>query len=53
MEPLRGKFFNGADPKERKIIWVAWHKVLASKSHGGLGVSSFYTLNRALLLKWV
>lgn len=53
MEAIRGKFFNGADPKERKIIWVTWQKVLASKSHGGLGVSSFYALNRALLLKWV
>ncbi|GKB67861.1 RNA-directed DNA polymerase, eukaryota [Tanacetum coccineum] len=49
---IRGKFFNGADPEERKIVWVAWQKVLASKSQGGLGVSSFFALNRALLLKW-
>ncbi|GJW44869.1 RNA-directed DNA polymerase, eukaryota [Tanacetum coccineum] len=28
-------------------------RYLASKKHGGLGVSSFYALNRALLLKWV
>ncbi|GJW10456.1 hypothetical protein Tco_1576283 [Tanacetum coccineum] len=28
-------------------------KVLASKKNGGLGVSSFHALNRALLLKWV
>nr|GFB85092.1 RNA-directed DNA polymerase, eukaryota, reverse transcriptase zinc-binding domain protein [Tanacetum cinerariifolium] len=28
-------------------------KVLASKKYEGLGVSSFYALNRALLLKWV
>nr|GEZ80071.1 RNA-directed DNA polymerase, eukaryota, reverse transcriptase zinc-binding domain protein [Tanacetum cinerariifolium] len=27
-------------------------KVLASKKKGGLGVSSFFALNRALLLKW-
>ncbi|GKB97830.1 hypothetical protein Tco_0983967 [Tanacetum coccineum] len=27
--------------------------VLASKLNGGLGVSSFFALNRALLLKWV
>ncbi|GKB25032.1 RNA-directed DNA polymerase, eukaryota, partial [Tanacetum coccineum] len=52
MEGIRGKFFNGADPEERKIVWVAWQKVLASKSQGGLGVSSFFALNRALLLKW-
>nr|GEV20926.1 RNA-directed DNA polymerase, eukaryota [Tanacetum cinerariifolium] len=36
-----------------KIIWAAWPKVLASKKNGGLGVSSFYALNRALLLKWI
>ncbi|GJU50335.1 RNA-directed DNA polymerase, eukaryota, partial [Tanacetum coccineum] len=28
-------------------------KVLASKKFGGLGVSSFFALNRALLFKWV
>ncbi|GKA53338.1 RNA-directed DNA polymerase, eukaryota [Tanacetum coccineum] len=28
-------------------------KVLASKKYGGLGVSSFYALNRALLFKWL
>ncbi|GJX71179.1 hypothetical protein Tco_0308350 [Tanacetum coccineum] len=33
--------------------WVAWDNVLASKLNGGLGVSSFFALNRALLLKWV
>nr|GFA53908.1 RNA-directed DNA polymerase, eukaryota [Tanacetum cinerariifolium] len=27
-------------------------KVLASMRHGGLGVSSYYALNRALILKW-
>ncbi|GJX33316.1 RNA-directed DNA polymerase, eukaryota [Tanacetum coccineum] len=25
----------------------------ASKNHGGLGISSFFALNRALLLKWI
>ncbi|GJX99335.1 RNA-directed DNA polymerase, eukaryota [Tanacetum coccineum] len=53
MESIRSTFFNGADPSERKITWVAWEKVLASKKNGGLGVSSFHALNRALLLKWV
>nr|GFA10680.1 RNA-directed DNA polymerase, eukaryota, reverse transcriptase zinc-binding domain protein [Tanacetum cinerariifolium] len=28
-------------------------KVLAYKKKGGLGISSFFALNRALLLKWV
>ncbi|GKB25703.1 RNA-directed DNA polymerase, eukaryota, reverse transcriptase zinc-binding domain protein, partial [Tanacetum coccineum] len=37
----------------KKHIWVKWNKVLASKEKGGLGVSSLYALNRALLFKWV
>ncbi|GKB49337.1 RNA-directed DNA polymerase, eukaryota, partial [Tanacetum coccineum] len=53
MESIRSKFFNGADLSEKKITWVAWDRVLASKKNGGLGVSSFHALNRALLLKWV
>nr|GEV67510.1 RNA-directed DNA polymerase, eukaryota [Tanacetum cinerariifolium] len=52
MEAIRSKFFNGTDTSERKITWIAWQKALASKIHGGLGISSFYALNRALLLKW-
>nr|GEW02363.1 RNA-directed DNA polymerase, eukaryota [Tanacetum cinerariifolium] len=43
----------GVGPSKKKITWVAWNQVLASKEKGGLGVSSFYALNRALLLKWV
>nr|GEY70060.1 RNA-directed DNA polymerase, eukaryota [Tanacetum cinerariifolium] len=50
---IRNKFFIGADSTVRKINWVAWDKVLASKKHRGLGVSSYYALNRALLFKWV
>nr|GEV20284.1 RNA-directed DNA polymerase, eukaryota [Tanacetum cinerariifolium] len=46
-------FFNGMQDDEKKITWVKWSKVLASKKHGGLGVSIFYALNRALLFKWV
>ncbi|GKC06588.1 RNA-directed DNA polymerase, eukaryota [Tanacetum coccineum] len=53
MESIRNNFFIGADLSDKKITWVAWNKVLASKKKGGLGVSSFYALNRALLLKWV
>nr|GEU64638.1 RNA-directed DNA polymerase, eukaryota [Tanacetum cinerariifolium] len=53
MEMIRNKFFIGADSTVRKINWVAWDKVLASKKHRGLGVSSYYAFNRALLLKWV
>nr|GEZ47232.1 RNA-directed DNA polymerase, eukaryota [Tanacetum cinerariifolium] len=53
MEMIRNKFFVGADSTVKKINWVTWDKVLASKKHGGLGVSSYYALNRTLLLKWV
>ncbi|GJW69692.1 RNA-directed DNA polymerase, eukaryota [Tanacetum coccineum] len=53
MEAIRNRFFNGVDPLDKKITWAAWDKVLASKKNGGLGVSSFHALNRALLLKWV
>ncbi|GJR96170.1 RNA-directed DNA polymerase, eukaryota [Tanacetum coccineum] len=53
MESIRSKFFKGASPTENKISWIAWDKVLASKKKGGLGISSFFALNRALLLKWV
>nr|GEW96560.1 RNA-directed DNA polymerase, eukaryota [Tanacetum cinerariifolium] len=47
------KFFTRACDNEEKISWVKWSKVLSPKKHGGLGVSSFYALNRALLFKWV
>ena len=50
MESIRRRFFYGIEPSDNKITWVAWNKVLASKKQGGLGVSSFYSLNRALLL---
>nr|GEY05334.1 RNA-directed DNA polymerase, eukaryota [Tanacetum cinerariifolium] len=53
LESIRNHFFNGADQSDYKITWVAWDKVLASKKKGGLGVLSFFALNRALLLKWV
>ncbi|GJW98630.1 RNA-directed DNA polymerase, eukaryota [Tanacetum coccineum] len=47
------RFFNGVDKDERKISIIGWNKILASKKKGGLGVSSFFALNRALLLKWI
>nr|GFA63190.1 RNA-directed DNA polymerase, eukaryota, reverse transcriptase zinc-binding domain protein [Tanacetum cinerariifolium] len=53
MEMLRSKFFNGGDSQDSRISWVAWERVLSSKKNGGLGVLSFFALNRALLLKWL
>ncbi|GJV80865.1 hypothetical protein Tco_1516735 [Tanacetum coccineum] len=53
MEAIRARFFNGADLNTRKACWVSWKRVLSSKDRGGLGVSSMFALNRALLFKWV
>ncbi|GJX85580.1 hypothetical protein Tco_0336354 [Tanacetum coccineum] len=53
MESIKCHFFNGIEHNGKKLIWVKWNKVLASKEKGGLGVLSFYALNRALLFKWV
>ncbi|GKE44364.1 hypothetical protein Tco_1471648, partial [Tanacetum coccineum] len=53
LKSIRRNFFNGVDGLERKMAWISWKKVLASKKYGGLGVSSFYALNRPLLFKWL
>nr|GEU40127.1 RNA-directed DNA polymerase, eukaryota, reverse transcriptase zinc-binding domain protein [Tanacetum cinerariifolium] len=39
-------FFNGVAPNVRKMTFVQWDHVLASKDKVGLGVSSFYALNQ-------
>ncbi|GKA24853.1 hypothetical protein Tco_0710886 [Tanacetum coccineum] len=51
LENIRCHFFHGIENNERKPIWVKWSKVLASIEKGGLGVSSFFALNRAILFK--
>lgn len=53
IEAIRCHFFNGADSHEKRMCWVKWSSVLASKEKGGLGVSSYFALNRALMFKWV
>nr|GFA37098.1 RNA-directed DNA polymerase, eukaryota [Tanacetum cinerariifolium] len=53
IEILRSKFFNGGDSQDSRMPWVAWERVLSFKKNEGLGVSSFFALNRALLLKWL
>jgi hypothetical protein len=35
------------------IFKVAWHKVIKSKSSGGLGLGSIHNKNLALLFKWI
>ncbi|GJV34651.1 RNA-directed DNA polymerase, eukaryota, partial [Tanacetum coccineum] len=46
LESIRCHFFNGHDITSKKVSWVQWNKVLASKDNGGLGVSSLFALNR-------
>ncbi|GKD27887.1 hypothetical protein Tco_1234101 [Tanacetum coccineum] len=53
MESIRKNFFNGMDRSKKKMIWIRWEKILASKKNGGLGISSFFATNRALLFKWM
>nr|GEY17771.1 RNA-directed DNA polymerase, eukaryota [Tanacetum cinerariifolium] len=53
LKGLRNSFFLGADIGDRKMMWVCWKKVMAQKQYGGLGVSSLFALNRALLFKWI
>nr|GEZ81701.1 RNA-directed DNA polymerase, eukaryota [Tanacetum cinerariifolium] len=43
----------GVERVGKKPIFVKWKNVLASKEKDGLGVSSLYALNRALMFKWV
>ncbi|GKB91994.1 RNA-directed DNA polymerase, eukaryota, reverse transcriptase zinc-binding domain protein [Tanacetum coccineum] len=38
---------------KRKLAMISWNKALASKKYGGLGISSFFAFNRALLFKWI
>nr|GEU78154.1 RNA-directed DNA polymerase, eukaryota [Tanacetum cinerariifolium] len=53
MESARRNFFNGVDNSARKMYLFRWKRILASKKNGGLGVSSFFALNRTLLFKWI
>ncbi|GJV68190.1 hypothetical protein Tco_1483699 [Tanacetum coccineum] len=53
LESIRCHFFNGVDHLSKKPIWIKWKKVLAPIDKGGLGIPSFYALNRALLFKWI
>nr|GEV23568.1 RNA-directed DNA polymerase, eukaryota [Tanacetum cinerariifolium] len=53
LEYIRRNFFYGVDGSDRMLAWIGWNMVLTSKKNGGLGVSSFFAHNRALLFKWV
>ncbi|GJT70951.1 RNA-directed DNA polymerase, eukaryota, reverse transcriptase zinc-binding domain protein [Tanacetum coccineum] len=53
LESIRSHFFNGHELSSKKATWIKWTNVLAPKVKGGLGVTSLFALNRALMLKWV
>nr|GEV53302.1 tubulin alpha-2 chain [Tanacetum cinerariifolium] len=53
MESMRSHFFNGFELSSKKSVWVKWKHALASKDKSGLGVSSLFALNKALMFKWV
>nr|GEX20911.1 RNA-directed DNA polymerase, eukaryota, reverse transcriptase zinc-binding domain protein [Tanacetum cinerariifolium] len=53
LESIRRNFFYGVDGSDMKLAWIGCNMVLNSKKNGGLGVSSFFAHNRALLFKWV
>ncbi|GJZ22800.1 RNA-directed DNA polymerase, eukaryota, reverse transcriptase zinc-binding domain protein [Tanacetum coccineum] len=53
LESIRNNFFLGGDVEEKKMTWVRWKKILASKDLGGLGIGSIFGLNIGLLFKWI
>nr|GEV34611.1 RNA-directed DNA polymerase, eukaryota, reverse transcriptase zinc-binding domain protein [Tanacetum cinerariifolium] len=53
IESIHSHFFNGVELNNKKMSLIKWDNVLASKENGGLGISSFFALNRALIFKWV
>ncbi|GKD71579.1 hypothetical protein Tco_1325669, partial [Tanacetum coccineum] len=52
LESLRANLFWGCTDRIKKIPWIAWKSVLASKVKGGLGIGSLEALNLSLLQKW-
>ncbi|GJR98354.1 hypothetical protein Tco_0270528 [Tanacetum coccineum] len=53
LEATRRNFFNGSEGTDKKLSLISWKNVLASKKNGGLGISSFFATNRALIFKWI
>lgn len=49
-EKIRRKFLWGGNDEKKKIHWVSWDKVIASKEVGGLGVRSIRALNIRLIV---
>lgn len=49
LEAIRSRFFWGGSKDVRKIPWIKWGAVLASKKDGGVGLGTLDSVNRALL----
>ncbi|GJW96952.1 hypothetical protein Tco_0178760 [Tanacetum coccineum] len=49
LESIRSHFFWGSDDSSKRIPWISWNLVLASKGNEGLGIGSIYSLNQALI----
>nr|KAJ0213850.1 hypothetical protein LSAT_V11C400201520 [Lactuca sativa] len=52
LESIRRQFLWGNSGDKKKIHWVAWDIVTASKEAGGLGVGMIKSLNISLMVKW-
>lgn len=50
LERMKASFFWGADLDDRRMHWVKWDRIVASRDDGGMGVWSVFAYNRALLL---
>ncbi|GJY30324.1 RNA-directed DNA polymerase, eukaryota, reverse transcriptase zinc-binding domain protein [Tanacetum coccineum] len=42
LESIRMNFFNGTDKSERKMVWIGWDNILASKKNEGLDLSKLF-----------
>ncbi|GKC69668.1 hypothetical protein Tco_1115551, partial [Tanacetum coccineum] len=49
---VQGEFLLGCTDEIKKIPWISWNSVLASKLKGRLGIGSLEALNLSLLKKW-
>ncbi|KAJ0575244.1 putative RNA-directed DNA polymerase [Helianthus annuus] len=53
LEKVRRKFLWGGCLDKNKMSWVPWFKVVAPKEHGGLGIGSLASMNKAMMVKWI
>jgi len=49
---IERQFLWGGNLEGKKIAWVDWSQVCASRERGGLGIKDIKALNNSLLIKW-